>query len=60
MSYIYWEQVKVGAKMAQSVEKLVYGLKDRDSVPEIISPHHRVQKDSEPHPLSYPMGTEGC
>jgi hypothetical protein len=46
--------------MAQSVEKLVYGLKDRDSVPEIISPHHRVQKDSEPHPLSYPMGTEGC
>jgi hypothetical protein len=51
--------------IAQSVYRLGYGLDDRGSRVRLpagagnFSLHHRVQKGSEAHPASYPMGTGG-
>jgi hypothetical protein len=51
--------------MAQSVQRLGYGLDDRSSrVPfpagaGNFSLHHHVQNSSEAHPASYPMGNVG-
>jgi len=54
----------MGAVVAQSVQRLDYGLDDRDSIPGtcndwIFSLRHRIQTGSGVHPASYPMGTGG-
>jgi hypothetical protein len=52
--------------MAQSVQRLSYGLEDRGSRVRFaagagnFSLHHRVQNGSRAHPVSYPMGTGVC
>jgi hypothetical protein len=51
----------MGARVAQSVYKLGYGLDNWDSIPgtgndEIFSLHHRVQTGSGAHPAFYPVG----
>jgi hypothetical protein len=50
--------------VAQSVQRLGYGLDDRDSFPSrnndgIVSLRHLVQTGSGSHLDSYPMGTRG-
>jgi hypothetical protein len=52
--------------MAQSVQRLCYGLDYRDSRVRFpagtgdFSLHHLVQNGSGAHPASYPIGTGGC
>jgi hypothetical protein len=52
-----------GAVIAQSVQRLGYGLDDRGSGVRFpagagnFSLHHRVQNGSGAHPASYPVGT---